>query len=94
MASDTATGKIPTLSFNINKQVTGHTGCNSFSGTFVINGDSLSFVHMRKLREDVRNRAIDIANKLIEEGMDEELATTTAMKERKPGQIIVIILPK
>lgn len=44
MASDTATGKIPTLNFNVNnKQVTGHTGCNSFSATFVINGDNLSF---------------------------------------------------
>ena len=44
MASDTATGKIPTLSFSINnKQVNGHTGCNSFSGTFVTNGDSLRF---------------------------------------------------
>jgi uncharacterized protein YdaT len=35
---------------------------------------------MRKLQDDVRKRAVDIANKLVEEGMNEELAVTTAMQ--------------
>jgi uncharacterized protein YdaT len=35
---------------------------------------------MRKLHADVRSRAIDIANKLIEEGMEAEVAITTAIQ--------------
>ena len=33
---------------------------------------------MRKLQPDVRTRAIDIANKLIDEGMEAALAITSA----------------
>ncbi len=46
LASDTASGRIPTLSFNLSQnRVTGNTGCNSFSGTFMLKGDELSFSH-------------------------------------------------
>ena len=34
---------------------------------------------MRKLREDVRDRAIAIANQLVSEGMEESQAVATAM---------------
>jgi uncharacterized protein YdaT len=34
---------------------------------------------MRKLHEEVRRRAIDIANQLVAEGMDENIAISTAM---------------
>ena len=34
---------------------------------------------MKDLQEDVRSRAIDIANQLLEEGMDEAGAVSTAM---------------
>ncbi|HSC36410.1 MAG TPA: META domain-containing protein, partial [Chitinophagaceae bacterium] len=44
LASDTATGKIPTLVFNVNKsRFTGHTGCNNMSGRFEISGKILRF---------------------------------------------------
>jgi heat shock protein HslJ len=44
LPSDTATGKIPTLIFNVNKsRFTGHTGCNSISGRFEISGKILRF---------------------------------------------------
>lgn len=43
-ASDTASGKIPVLQFNLaNNSFLGHTGCNSMSGKFTINGTMLSF---------------------------------------------------
>lgn len=34
---------------------------------------------MRKLHESVRQRAVDIANQLVEEGMDENMAINTAI---------------
>jgi len=44
LASDTATGKIPFINFDVaRKKFTGHTGCNNMSGSFFLNGDSLSF---------------------------------------------------
>jgi Heat shock protein len=44
LSSDTATGKIPRLQFNLNtKQFTGHTGCNNMSGTFEFTDSSLVF---------------------------------------------------
>jgi heat shock protein HslJ len=44
IASYTATREIPTLNFDVNdNQVKGNTGCNSFSGTFVIKGSGLRF---------------------------------------------------
>src|SRR5262249_47587181 len=44
LASDTATGSIPKLTFNLtSKKFSGNTGCNEMSGSFFINKDSLSF---------------------------------------------------
>ena len=44
LASDTATGKIPTLIFNVSKsRFTGHTGCNNMSGRFEMSGKTLRF---------------------------------------------------
>jgi heat shock protein HslJ len=44
LASDTATGRIPTIHFDLDKQkFTGNTGCNSVSGSFLLKGDSLIF---------------------------------------------------
>jgi heat shock protein HslJ len=44
LASDTASGNIPTLNFELSKsRVSGNTGCNSFSGNFMLKGDALNF---------------------------------------------------
>lgn len=44
LPSDTATGKIPTLVFDLNsKKFQGNTGCNNMSGSFYLVNDSLSF---------------------------------------------------
>lgn len=44
LASDTASGRIPSLNFDLKaKRVKGNTGCNSFSGTFVADKQSLHF---------------------------------------------------
>jgi heat shock protein HslJ len=44
LPSDTATGKIPTLVFDLkSKKFQGNTGCNNMSGNFYTEGDSLSF---------------------------------------------------
>jgi len=44
LASDTATGSIPKLNFNLtSKKFSGNTGCNEMSGSFFIRKDSLSF---------------------------------------------------
>src|SRR5690348_14591749 len=44
LASDTASGRIPTLDFDLSKnRVNGNTGCNSFGGSFIIKGNALSF---------------------------------------------------
>jgi len=42
LSSDTATGRIPTLVFDVNRhRLTGNTGCNSISGRFSVSGKSL-----------------------------------------------------
>ena len=44
LASDTASGRIPTLDFDLSKnRVNGNTGCNSFGGSFILKGNALSF---------------------------------------------------
>jgi heat shock protein HslJ len=44
LASDTASGKIPSLNFDLKtNRVKGNTGCNSFSETFVASAESLHF---------------------------------------------------
>lgn len=44
LASDTAAGKLPTLTINLKKkQFTGNDGCNDISGTFVTAEDKLTF---------------------------------------------------
>jgi heat shock protein HslJ len=44
LTSDTATGHIPRLQFNLNdRKFTGHTGCNNMSGTFEYTDTSLVF---------------------------------------------------
>jgi heat shock protein HslJ len=44
LASDTASGKIPLLNFDLKtNRVKGNTGCNSFSGTFIASAQSLHF---------------------------------------------------
>ena len=44
MASDTATGKTPTLTFYMAKNAfAGNTGCNDMKGAFFANGDTLVF---------------------------------------------------
>ena len=44
LASDTATGNIPTLIFNLEKNnFSGNTGCNNMNGSFVISDTSLVF---------------------------------------------------
>jgi heat shock protein HslJ len=44
LPSDTATGKIPTLVFDLKSQkFQGNTGCNNISGSFYFVNDSLSF---------------------------------------------------
>jgi heat shock protein HslJ len=44
LPSDTATGHIPTVSFDLSKKkFKGFTGCNEMSGTFLVSGDALSF---------------------------------------------------
>ncbi len=42
LPSDTAAGKVPTISFDMNaKTFTGNTGCNSMRGTFTFNDSTL-----------------------------------------------------
>ncbi|MBS1567292.1 MAG: META domain-containing protein [Bacteroidetes bacterium] len=42
LSSDTATGKIPTIIFDLKKKsFTGNTGCNSMNGRFAISGKSI-----------------------------------------------------
>lgn len=44
LASDTATGKIPVLIFNVTKKTfTGNTGCNRMNGTFKVTDSTLLF---------------------------------------------------
>lgn len=44
LASDTATGKIPRLEFNLaSKRFTGNTGCNNMSGSFDFTDTTLQF---------------------------------------------------
>src|SRR5581483_5933692 len=44
LASDTASGRIPTLTFSLSsKKFTGNTGCNQMSGHIFVRGDSLVF---------------------------------------------------
>lgn len=44
LASDTATGKIPRIAFDMSsKGFTGNTGCNEMKGTFVYTDSSLTF---------------------------------------------------
>lgn len=44
LSSDTAAGKTPTLNFDLaTNKVSGNTGCNSFSGTFIVKDEALSF---------------------------------------------------
>lgn len=44
LPSDTATGRIPTLVFDLkSKKFQGNTGCNNMSGNFYTESDSLSF---------------------------------------------------
>jgi heat shock protein HslJ len=44
MPSDTATGTIPQLNFDlVTKKFSGNTGCNTMQGSFVINKDALNF---------------------------------------------------
>jgi len=62
LASDTATGSIPKLNFNLtSKKFSGNTGCNEMSGSFFIRKDSLSFnEHMiatRKMCEGYNEKA-------------------------------------
>jgi heat shock protein HslJ len=46
LASDTATGKIPRLEFNLSgKRFTGNTGCNNMSGSFDFTDTTLQFNH-------------------------------------------------
>jgi heat shock protein HslJ len=44
LSSDTATGKIPWINFDIKSgRFAGNTGCNAMNGTFIIKQDALSF---------------------------------------------------
>lgn len=44
LPSDTVTGKIPTITFDLTtKKFGGNTGCNNMSGSFYTSGDSISF---------------------------------------------------
>ena len=44
LASDIATGKIPSIRFNVSKKTfTGNTGCNAMSGSFQLTDTSLIF---------------------------------------------------
>ena len=44
LASDTSAGKTPQLNFDINtKTFSGNTGCNTISGSFILENDALSF---------------------------------------------------
>jgi heat shock protein HslJ len=44
LASDTATGRVPTISFDLTKHTfSGNTGCNEMRGIFRLKGDSLTF---------------------------------------------------
>ncbi len=46
LASDTASGKIPTVSFDLTKnKFTGFTGCNRMSGSFMAKGNTLAINH-------------------------------------------------
>jgi len=44
LASDTAAGKIPELNFDVKtNKFSGNTGCNAINGSFILQGDALSF---------------------------------------------------
>ncbi len=44
LASDTATGRIPKLNFDLKEnRINGNTGCNSFGGNFILKDAALSF---------------------------------------------------
>jgi heat shock protein HslJ len=44
LPSDTATGHIPSISFDLaKKKFKGFTGCNDMNGSFLVSGDALSF---------------------------------------------------
>ena len=53
LASDTETGKIPILNFDVSGgSFTGNTGCNNFSGKIILNGDKLSFSEQSVLTQN------------------------------------------
>ncbi len=44
LASDTASGRLPRLNFDLSKgQFTGNTGCNGMRGSFTVQDDNLTF---------------------------------------------------
>lgn len=44
LASDTASGKLPRLNFDLSKgEFSGNTGCNSMRGSFAVKNDNLAF---------------------------------------------------
>ena len=62
LSSDTASGSIPKLNFNLSsKKFSGNTGCNNMSGSFFISKDSLSFnehfIATRKMCEGYNEKA-------------------------------------
>lgn len=54
LPSDTASGQIPTLRFNLkNKTFSGNTGCNTISGSFALTDSSLQFNDNVKLSKKI-----------------------------------------
>lgn len=68
LASDTATGKLPMLQFDLKgKTFTGFTGCNAMNGSFRLQGDTLQFnerLAMTKMMCEGYNEKDFIANLL------------------------------
>ena len=93
LPSDTATGKVPTLTFNLSsKKFSGNTGCNEMSGHFFINGDSLTFdeniITTRKACEGYNEKAF-IGNLIktnrykIEDGVLQLMSDQTILSKWK-----------
>src|SRR5690348_14549271 len=93
LPSDTAAGKVPTLTFNLaTKKFSGNTGCNQMSGHFFLKGDSLTFdenmITTRKACEGYNEKAF-IGNLIktnrykIEDGVLQLMSDQTILSKWK-----------
>ena len=84
LPSDTVTGHIPNISFDLSKKkFKGFTGCNEMSGSFMLKGDALSF------DKDI------ISTKIACEGFNEKYFIANLLRvdhyQIKDGMLVLLI---